>query len=366
VGRLARSERQAEFRDSIVPATVTTLIVLLAALCVLALARRRLPAWVQRALPIAAAAMLGTLPATFFSAAVGVDGMAAYVALLAGGGALVAAAAWLAERRWPRTGSIVSVGSVVVLIAVDVLVGAPLQLNTVFGYSVAVAGRFAGVGNLAFALLGSGAIVLAALVAERFDRRGKRVALGLLLAVLLIDGLPVLGADVGGVLSIVPAFGLAALVLLGRRIGVREVVAVSAAAFGMLVMVAFIDLARPDADQTHLARLAQHIVDQRWSPFFSSLTRRWSASFGSGQTGAWVVFALLVGLVAVYLAVRVVGRRRTSPAVPLLAPAEQAAAIGLAVLAALGLVANDSSFAVPATMLLIIAPVVLQRLDIAR
>lgn len=366
VGRLARSEEQAAFRDSIVPATVTTLIVLLAALCILAMLRRRLPPSVQRALPIAAAAMLGTLPATFFSAAAGIDGMAAYVALLAGGGAVVAVAYWLAERRWPGTGSIVSVGSVVALIGVDVVVGAPLQLNTVFGYSVAVAGRFAGVGNLAFALLGSGALVLAALVAERFDRRGTKIAIGLLVVVLLVDGLPVLGADVGGVLSIVPAFGLAALVLLGRRIGVREVAVVSAAAFGMLIAVAFVDLARPEADQTHLARLAQHMVDQRWSPFFSSLTRRWSASFGSGETGAWVVLVLLVGVIAAYLAVRLLARRRTSPTIATLARAEQAAAIGLAVLAALGLVANDSSFAVPATMLLIVAPVLLQRLDVAR
>lgn len=364
VGRLANAEEQAEFRDSIVPATVTTLIVLLAALCGLALVRRRLPARVRRALPVAAAAMLGTLPATFLSAAIGVDGIGAYVALLAAGGAVVALVSWSAERRWRGTGAIVSVGAVVVLIGVDVLVGAPLQLNTVFGYSVAVAGRFAGVGNLAFALLASGAVVLAALVAERFERRGRLVALALLLAVLLVDGLPVLGADVGGVLSIVPAFGLAALVLLGRRIGVREVVAVGAAAFGMLVAVAFVDLARPDADQTHLARLAEHIVDQRWSPFFSSLTRRWSASFGSGQTGAWVVFFLLTGIVVTYLAVRLVTRRRRVVLRVALTPAEQAAAIGLTVLAGLGLVANDSSFAVPATMLLVVAPVLLQRMDV--
>lgn len=363
VGRLARAEEQAEFRDSIVPATVTTLIVLLAALTGLALAGGRVPSAVRRALPIAAAAVLGALPATFLSAIVGVDSMAAYVALLLAGGVLVALATTLAEQRWRGTGPIVSVGSVVGIIAIDVLVGAPLQLNTVFGYSVAVAGRFAGVGNLAFALLGSGALVLAALVAERFDRRGRRVALLLLIAVLLIDGLPILGADVGGVLSIVPAFGLAALVLLGRPIGVREVIGTFAAAFAMLLVVAFIDLARPAADETHLARLAQHVIDRRWSPFFSSLTRRWSASFGSGQTGAWVVFLLLAGVLGVYLAVRIVGRRRTRPVRRTLAAPEQAAAIGLAVLAGLGLVANDSSFAVPATMLLIIAPVLLQRLD---
>lgn len=364
VGRLARTEGQAEFRDGIVPATVTALIVVLAALCGLAIFRRRLPGWVQRWLPTAAAFMLGTLPATFFSAALGVDGVAAYTVLLLAGGGVVAIGSRLAERRWPGTGAVVSVGSVVALISIDILVGAPLQLNTVFGYSVAVAGRFAGVGNLAFALLGSGAIVLAALVAERFGRRGRTVALLLLLAVLLVDGLPVLGADVGGVLSIVPAFGLAALVLLGRRIGVREVVAVGVAAFTTLVAVAFVDLARPDADQTHLARLAQHILDNRWDPFLASLTRRWSASFGSGQTGAWVVFLLLFGLVLTYLAVRILSRGGRVRARANLTPAEEAAAVGLAVLAVLGLVANDSSFAVPATMLLIVAPVLLQRLDV--
>jgi hypothetical protein len=363
VTRLARAGDQASFRDDIVPATVTTLIVILAALTVLGLFRRHLPPVVGHVLPVAAAAILGALPATFFSAVAGIDTMVGYVALLVAGGVVVAALATAAERRWPRTGAIVSVGAVVALIGIDVLVGAPLQLNTVFGYSVAVAGRFAGVGNLAFALLGSGALVLAALVAERFGRRGRLVAVAILVVVLLVDGLPILGADVGGVLSTVPAFGLAALVLLGRRIGIREMVGSAVAAFVVLLAVAFLDLARPAADQTHLARLAQHVVDRRWDPFFASLTRRWSASFGSGQTGAWVVFLLLTGVVAVYLATHVVARsprRRTKRSIG--AP-ERAALIGLAVLATLGLVANDSSFAVPATMLLVIAPVVLQRLD---
>jgi hypothetical protein len=363
VSRLARAGEQAEFRDDIVPATVTTLIVLLAALTLVGIFRDRLPARLVRALPIAAAGMLGALPATFFSAIIGIDGMAAYVALLVAGGVIVALAARLAERRWPGTAAIVSVGSVVLLIAADVLVGAPLQLNTVFGYSVAVAGRFAGVGNLAFALLGSGALVLAALVAERYGARGRRIALGVLAVVLLVDGLPVLGADVGGVLSIVPAFGLAALVLLGRRIGVREIVATLAAAFGVLFVVAFIDLARPDADQTHLARLAQHLLDRRWDPFFSSLTRRWSASFGSGETGAWVVLLLVSGVLGLYLALRIAGRSTRVRTRPSLDPPERAAAVGLAVLAGLGLVANDSSFAVPFTMLHVVAPAVLQRLD---
>ena len=118
------------------------------------------------------------------------------------------------------------------LIALDLLVGAPLQLNTTFGYSVAVAGRFTGLGNLAFALFGSATIVLAALIVDRTGPRGVRVAVGLMAAVVVVEGLPMLGADVGGVLAMVPAFGVTALVLLGRRIRAREVVGLVVATGG--------------------------------------------------------------------------------------------------------------------------------------
>jgi hypothetical protein len=250
------------------------------------------------------------------------------------------------------------------VIVLDVLVGAPLQLNTVFGYSVAVAGRFAGVGNLAFALLGASALVFAALVAERHGRRGRWVAIAVLGIVMLVDGLPVLGADVGGVLSTVPAFGLAAIVLLGRRINLVHVLGVAAAAVGALAVVAFVDLARPDAEQTHLARLAEHVLDRRWEPFVDSLTRRWSASFGRGETGAWVVLVLVAAVVTAYLVQRALLHGRLS-GTRHLGDAERAAAVGLAVLALLGLVTNDSSFAVPFTMLLVVAPVLLQRRALA-
>jgi hypothetical protein len=363
VDDLATAGELAAFRDDIVPMTVTVLIVVLAVLSVLGLTRRRLPAPVVAALPFMAAVVLGALPATFLSAVVGIADPVRYVLLLLGGGLVVATVAKLADRRWPGTMPIVSVGAVVLLISLDVLVGARLQLNTVFGYSVAVAGRFAGVGNLAFALLGAGALVLAALVAERFDRRGRRIAIGVLVAVLLVDGLPVLGADVGGVLSIVPAFGLAVLVLLGRRIGWWEIAGVLAAAFIALLGVAFLDLARPDADQTHLARLAHHILEARWEPFLNSISRRWTASFGSGDTGAWVVLVLLAVIVLGFLAQRVVAARRRPTARRTLAAPEAAAAIGLGVLALIGLFANDSSFAVPFTMLLVVAPVLIQRLE---
>ncbi|MGD9797715.1 MAG: hypothetical protein AB7V15_06370, partial [Acidimicrobiia bacterium] len=367
---LVDSADAAAFRDDVLPVTVLAVVALLLVLVAAVVAARvwHRPAGPARPRVLAAArfgalAALGVLPATFLAGPVGLGGgpTPAFAGFLAVVGLVVAAAGTLADRRWPGVGTVVGAGAVVAVITTDVLVGAPLQLNSAFGYSVAVAGRFAGVGNLAFALLSSAAVVTAALVAERDPRRGTRLALVVLAVVLAVDGLPMFGGDVGGVLSMVPAFGLAGLALLGRRIGVRQVVAVGAAAVATLMAMAFIDLARPTDSRTHLARLAEHLVDGRWGPLLDSLGRRWVASFGSGELGAWVVLAVLTAGVAGYVGLVLNGLAGRDPGRWRLDGPAAAAAIGVGVLATVGLVANDSSFALPATMLLVVVPVLVRR-----
>jgi hypothetical protein len=337
------------------------IIAVLAVLTAGAWQRHRLRPAVRSLLAPLAFACLGFVPATFAVARIGAvrSNTLAYMALIVAIALVVGAACTAVERRWPGTGVFAGVGATVVLVAVDVLLGAPLQVNSMFGYSVAVAGRFAGLGNLAFALFGSATVVLAALIVDRRGRSGVTWAMTLLAVVLLIEGLPMLGADVGGVLSMVPAFGVTALLLVGRRIGARELGILVVSTVAMVMMFAFIDAARPDKSQTHLARLAQHVLEARWGPFFDSLTRRWQASFGGAELGAWVtVLAVMLaaGAYVVLVANGLLGPgtpRRQGPAV--------AAVAGLAVLALTGLVANDSSFAVPATMLIVVVPVVVLR-----
>ena len=94
------------------------------------------------------------------------------------------------------------------------MLGAPLQLNTLFGYSTAVAGRFAGLGNLAFGFFAAATLLLAIAAFEGLPRRwALPAAYGVLVLGVLVDGLPMLGGDVGGVLAMVPAFGRQAMVL---------------------------------------------------------------------------------------------------------------------------------------------------------
>jgi hypothetical protein len=363
IGRLTDASDEADFRAGVLPVVVTVIVTALVVLAVATWQRRRLGPRPRTVLAAAAFGVLGAVPATFLIGrieAVGTDPLRYATALVAITALLAAGAAWV-ERRWPGLGVTVGVAAIVTAIGVDVAGGSPLQVNTVFGYSVAVAGRFVGLGNLAFALFGSASILLAALIVDRAGRRGLALAIGLLAVVLLLEGMPMLGADVGGVAAMVPAFGVTALLLAGRRIGWREAVALAVATALALLAFAFIDAARPEDVQTHLARLAEQVLDGRWTTFFKSLSRRWEASLGGAEPAAWLTVSALVVAAGAYATLvalgrvgpRVAARERHRPTV--------AAAAGLAVLGTLGLVANDSSVAVPTTMFIVIVPVVTLR-----
>jgi len=360
---LAESGDAAAFRDATMFLAVTGIVVGLALLALGIALRSRLSPKVNRLLAPCAYGALGVVPASFIVGQVGAARAsllptAVLVLLVA---AVFAALATAVDRRWPGTGALVAVGSIVALIALDILAGAPLQLNTTFGYSVAVAGRFTGLGNLAFALFGAATIVLAALVVDRWGRRGLVAAVILLAGVVVVEGLPMMGADVGGVLAMVPAFGVTALVLAGRRVGWRQVAALVGATVVVLLLFALVDAARPAEVQTHLARLGEHVIGARWDTLGKSLSRRWQASLGGAELAAWITVGVVMAGALAYAALAAMGRAGPGATRAITHRPTLAAAAGLAVLGTVGLVANDSSVAVPFTMLIVIAPVVMLR-----
>lgn len=371
VDKLADESAAAAFRDHLMPIVVPLVIAALAFLVLAAAVtarragrhrpgRRDGPAGLVTPMAFAA---LGVVPATFVvgHASVVVGRTGAYLAVVALAALFVGLAWWRVERRWAGTGPLVGTGAIVVLFVVDVVLGAPLQVNTVFGYSVAVAGRFAGLGNLAFALFGAATVVLAALIVDHLGRRGLPWAFALLGGVVLVEGLPMLGADVGGVLSMVPAFGVTALILAGRPVRFAHLAGLLGAAVGVVLVFALVDSRRAPGARTHLARLAEHLLAGRWGPFVDSLTRRLQASFGDAELGAWALVAVLLVVTAAYVTLVTSGRLAPTGFLQHRHRPTAAAATGLAVLSILGLVVNDSSIAVPTTMLIVVAPVVVLR-----
>jgi hypothetical protein len=157
----------------------------------------------------------------------------------------------------------------------------------------------------------------------------------------------------------VPAFGVTGLVLAGRRIRGREVVALLVTTVLVLFAFALVDAARPPEVQTHLARIAEQVLDGRWETFSKNLGRRWQASLGGAELAGWITVASALAAALAYAGLVASGRMGPDAPRRLRHRPTLAAALGLAVLGIVGLVANDSSVAVPATMLIVVAPAVM-------
>ena len=167
----------------------------------------------------------------------------------------------------------VALVTLAVLVA-DVVTGAHLQLAGVAGYNPLVAGRFSGIGNPAFGVLAVSALLTATLLAVRLPRPVLTVA-AIGAVAILTDGAPRFGADVGGVIALVPAFGLLALAAAGRRPTWRGALVIVGVTVAALALFAAIDLARPPGSRTHLGRFASDLLGGSAD---ETLCRKWDAN----------------------------------------------------------------------------------------
>ena len=240
----------------------------------------------------------------------------------------------------------IACGLVAGVLVVDLLTGAHLQMASVAGYSPVVAGRFAGIGNVAF-----GVLAAAALLAAASTRSATLAALSVL--VVVVDGAPMWGSDVGGVLALVPAYALLVLLLADRTVNVARLA--TAAAVGVLVVAAFgvVDHARAADQQTHLGRFVGQVLDGT----AGGVIRR-KAEANLSLLFHSPVTALLPVVVAVLLLLLLrppESLRRTFE----LSPSWRAGLLAVLTASGLGFALNDSGAAVPALAIVVALPATL-------
>src|SRR5690606_27129389 len=118
---------------------------------------------------------------------------------------------WASSRPGDPLRGISSVaGATTAVIVVDTWLGTPMQMSSWLGSSMHNAGRFYGIPNTTFAVLGACSVLWGALHVERATRRTEavvRVGCVFLLA-LISAGLPMLGADVGTLMTLFPVYAL--------------------------------------------------------------------------------------------------------------------------------------------------------------
>ncbi|RZS91300.1 hypothetical protein EV189_0537 [Motilibacter rhizosphaerae] len=273
--------------------------------------------------------------------------LAALVALLAEAGP------W---RRRPL-GPLAAVGAVTALVlGVDVLTGGHLQEGTLMGYFPTVAGRFYGFGNQAFSLFATGGLLAATgLAAALRTPRARALTVALVgLVVLVLDGAPPLGADVGGVLAVIPGFAVLVLLVAGLRLSWVRLVAACGAAVVALAALAALDASRPADSRTHLGRFAVELVHGEGG---RTLRRKAGANL-SLLLSTPLTLLLPAALLFVVLVLRRPARwhapalERAYDREPLL----RAVLLALLVLQVVAFAVNDSGVAIPAVALTMVIP----------
>lgn len=284
-------------------------------------------------------------------------GTAGFVALLLAVDALIVGIAF-ASLRSPLDRLLGIAAATLWIMVGDLVLGERLQLNAVFGNSPIVAGRFSGLGNLAFSILGASAVVVATVLVHRFGR-SRRALLGaavIFALAVVVDGAPFLGSDVGGVLALVPGFAITWFLLSGRRVGWRAVLLAGLGGVVALGLFLAIDLARPEDSRTHLARLVENVADEGPDVFVDTIERKVKTNariFGSTIWTYLVPPALL--LLAVLLR-KPPGRwQQLATAFPVV----RSGLVGGLALALLGFAVNDSGIVVPAMFLSWLVPMAL-------
>ncbi len=329
----ARSARQATAYRVIIYLAAAALLALVALARVRRLGIASGAALTAAALPLAAY-LVRVLPNP------GSDLVAAGLVALV---ALTVAAAAAAATREPRAGLTVVLGLSAVVLALDGATGGWLHTTTMLGYSLPGGGRFYGMPNTTFSLLAAATVLVAGLVVERYGRAAlPGVALGFVV-VALLNCLPAFGSDVGGLLALTPVFGITWIGLSGRRVRAKHVAVLAALAFALLIGLAAVDLLRPDAQRTHLGRLAAEMLQTGPAPLWDAVVRKESANFTLLLHSPWSLALIVVLIVPLLL------RTRLSPAI-------SAAVAGNLVLATVGFATNDSGPVVVALALFYLGP----------
>lgn len=291
-----------------------------------------------------AIADIAALPASYVARGfpledVGIAGYWGLLAFLTLAFAAVAILVGKALRSSVAALSVVLAVDLLVLIG-DVVLGSELHLSAAFGYSPTGNSRLYGISNYSFGQLSAASCLLAAFIAWRWaSRNGRVVAVGLLVAVLVVLGVPIWGSDVGGVIAFTPTILVFVALLYRLRASWRLLFAVGALTVLAVVAFGFADLARPPQQRAHLGRLFERIGREGAQPLISIMERKFLANLRVSTSSFWVA-AIPIGI-ALWAFLR---RWSTRPlaAVHGRIPTLHAGLVAGVVAAVLGSLVNDS------------------------
>ena len=359
VDTLVANNAASRFREKLLFPTTLAVVLLMTAVCaatVVVIARRGWPR-ISRAVTFVALADLAILPLSYLARGFPLEdlGIGFYWAFVLIGAVAIASLAMAAARRSGRPRlALVAVLLLVVLVPVlDVMTGSNLSLSAAFGYSPTGNSRLYGISNYSFGQVAAAACLLAAFLAGLHPTGRRRLqAVGLLVALLVVIGVPIWGSDVGGILAFTPTILVFAVLVYQGRIRWRSLVIAGVLTLAAVVGFGLLDLARPEGQRAHLGRLFERVGDEGMQPLFDIVERKLLANLRVTTSSFWVA-AIPVAIAFIVFLARYPGRplERLRRNIPTL----QAGLVAAYLAAVLGSAVNDSGAIVGGVTLMVLA-----------
>ncbi|PWR14100.1 hypothetical protein DKT68_00265, partial [Micromonospora acroterricola] len=276
--------------------------------------------------------------------------------IFAGVTALLVAAGTAGVRFLPGyAGTLGPLGAVAgltaLVVGLDVLTGARLQLNGVVGYSALQGGRYAGLGTVGLGVFLAGALLSAGWLAQRVHRTWRpavMVAVGGLAVVVV--GSPYLGADPVGAIALTAGLSVAAAISAGGWLTISRLAWATMAALAVGIGFAVVDLRRPAAERGSLGRFLSAVGDGTGG---FTVHRSSTANFETLVNSPLTVLALAGGLLVWFALLQPWGGLTRLFGIY---PAVRAALAGTAVAAVLGGVLDGAALDVAGAAAAVVVP----------
>ena len=210
--------------------------------------------------------------------------------LITAGTALVRWSPRYHRTLWP-IGAVAAVGAVVV--GLDLVTGARLQLNGVAGYSAIQGARYAGVGAVGLGVFAAGLLLVAGCLAQWVRRPWRPVVVVLLggFGVVMV-GSPYLGADPVGAIAVTAGVCVAAAISTGGWLTLPRFAWAALAGLAVTIGFAVLDLRRPELEQGGLGWFLTQLANGTGGPAMQR------AATANGQTllGSPVTILAVLGV----------------------------------------------------------------------
>lgn len=178
-----------------------------------------------------------------------------------------------------------------IVIGLDLIFPLRLMENSILGYCSIIGGRFYGIGNEYMGIF-LGCLLVSFSYFHQFILRTKLIkviTLGAFVAIIYVMSHPLMGANLGGTLTVATAFGVYSIKLLGGKINKRTLAMIAMALLSLLFILLIVDYLRLSDNQSHMGKTVALIKSNGFDTVFQIIARKVQTNIKIFRWSIWSV-----------------------------------------------------------------------------